>query len=216
MRVRTSERRIVLDAVVHADVTQVERVGPVALAEQAGHVTWHEEAERGREVERRTDGRVHLAERDVAPGAGEQACTESARACLRQDRHDVIAPWLASAFRPGHALRLSPSLGGMYSGQRPPAPGQPSGTTRSAGRSGATRLNNVSPRSHTTTPRFVRMLSRLEMSPTVRRVDAMMMKGGISSRITAVGGTRTAFKYAAFRYEHGRCRGFGIDTKGRI
>ena len=61
-------------------------------------------------------------------------------------------PWLANVFKAGHEHRLSPSLGGMYSGQLPSAPGYPGGVTWSILRLGVTKLSKNKPKSQMRNP----------------------------------------------------------------
>ena len=135
---RTAEGRVVLDAVVRADVRQVERVRPVVPLQHRRRVVRHVERERRREVERLPAPVVQVLERDLPPVARQDPCAAVSTPSMHVEKAD--APWFAIAFSIGQQLRLSVSFGGMYSGQSPFAPGRPSGTTRSAGRSGAKRL----------------------------------------------------------------------------
>ena len=63
-----------LDPIVHIQITEVQRIRPEAAAEHVGGVFADEEAEGGREVVRRADLGVELAEGDAAAVAGEDAC----------------------------------------------------------------------------------------------------------------------------------------------
>ena len=60
-----------LDAVVHVEIGEVERVCPVAPVEHVCRVIGHEEAERGREVVRLPHQRGELLELDVTTRMGQ-------------------------------------------------------------------------------------------------------------------------------------------------
>ena len=64
----------------------------------------------------------------------------------------VHKPWFANAFKAGQEHRLSPSLGGMYSGQLPSAPGCPFGVTWSTLRLGVSKLSKKNPKSQMRIP----------------------------------------------------------------
>ena len=69
------------------------------------------------------------------------------------------SPWFAMAFSAGQEHLLSPSLGAIYSGHFPPAPGYPSGVTCPILRWGDTRLTRVNKRSHVKTKRSWKILA---------------------------------------------------------
>jgi hypothetical protein len=75
----TYEGCIVLDAVMHVDVREVEVPGGVGAVEDPGDEARDVEAERGRKVVRRADLGRQLAEGDVAPVVGEETCIVSER-----------------------------------------------------------------------------------------------------------------------------------------
>ena len=69
--IHTDERPIMLDAVVHVEIGEVERVRPVAPVEHVCRVVGHEEAERGRKVVRLPHQRGELLELDVTTRMGQ-------------------------------------------------------------------------------------------------------------------------------------------------
>ena len=73
--VLTYEGCIVLDAVMHVDVREVEAPGGVGAVEDPRDVARDVERERGRKVERRADLRGQVAEGDVASVAGDETCS---------------------------------------------------------------------------------------------------------------------------------------------
>lgn len=67
------------DAVVHADVTEVERVGPIAFVKDPRDVIRDEETKCRREVVRRAHCGIQLAKRNPSPRAGEYSCVIDVR-----------------------------------------------------------------------------------------------------------------------------------------
>ena len=65
---------------------------------------------------------------------------------------DLYGPWFAIALRAGHEQRLSPCLGGTYSGQTPPSPGWPLGVTWPTLRLKVKRLTTQRDRSQSMRP----------------------------------------------------------------
>ena len=166
--VLTYEGCIVLDAVVHVEVREIEAPGVVGAVEDPRDVARDVEAERGSKVVRRADLGGQLAEGNVASVAGDETCeggiserTEEGKVGKRgrQWRGGEIKrdetryePWFAIALRAGHEQRLSASLGGMYSGQTPPSPGWPLGVTWPTLRLKVKRLTTQRERSQSIRP----------------------------------------------------------------
>ena len=74
--VLTYEGCVVLDAVMHVDVREVEAPGGVGAVEDPRDVARGVETERGRKIERRADLRGHVAEGDVASVVGDETCNK--------------------------------------------------------------------------------------------------------------------------------------------
>ena len=163
------------DAIVRADILQVERTRGVVALEHRRSVVRDEEREGRRDVERLAASVVQLLERDVPSITRQDPCASPSD--MRCSGGICGAPWFASALITGQQLRLSVLPGGMYSGQRPSAPGSPSRTTRSAGCNGARRLYIVSVRSHSRSPMRSRVVLVLSARPETRRIAATTTVG---------------------------------------
>ena len=73
-RVLTGERGVVLNAVVHINIAEVELACPIVSGKHVGRVFGDEEAERRGKVIRRTNFGVQFAECDVSPVTWKYAC----------------------------------------------------------------------------------------------------------------------------------------------
>ena len=104
-RGRTAERRVVLDAVVRAEVGEVEGVRPVVALEHRRGVVWDVEGEGGREVERLVAPSVEVAERDVASVPWENACVDYQYAALILGSLNDICVNKDECVGPGHRWR---------------------------------------------------------------------------------------------------------------
>jgi hypothetical protein len=67
--VRTGERSVMFDAVVQVELLQIERILTVVLLQHAGGNMWHESAERGAKVVRRTNLSREFGELDPSSTA---------------------------------------------------------------------------------------------------------------------------------------------------
>ena len=142
-------------------VSQVKGIFPIILIRAVGGKVGDEKGESRWEVVSRANCGSHFFERDIFTISRKdsyQNRINKSPGCYNPAEYGY-KPWLANVFKAGQEHRLSPSLGGMYSGHLPSAPGCPRGVTWPTLRLGVIRLSKNNPKSQAKTPMLWRSLA---------------------------------------------------------